>query len=113
MNGGTRTMVATAITATALVMAGCSSGSTQAPTGNKDTDFINTLKSHGLHAPAGMSESDWEKLSIDTAHSTCDMLGMHAGGVTMMSGQKLIDMSEGESKIRNEATVEIYCQDKR
>jgi hypothetical protein len=107
-------IAAVAITAATLALAGCSSGGdTQATTGNKDVDFINTLKSHGLHAPAGMDESQWEKLSIDTAHSMCDMLGMRAGGVTMMRGQALIDNSQGEAKIRNEATVSIFCPEKR
>jgi hypothetical protein len=60
-----------------------------------------------------MDESQWEKLTIDMAHSTCDTLGMHAGPVTVMRGQALINNSVGDAKIRNEAIVSIYCPEKR
>ncbi|OBC00216.1 DUF732 domain-containing protein [Mycobacterium sp. 852002-40037_SCH5390672] len=105
-----KSLMAAAITVTALI-SGCSNN---APSSNNappspDAQFISTLKSHGLHPPAGMSEDQWEKLQIDNAHSMCDMLGVGP----MMRGQALIDESVGDSKIRNEAMVSIYCPDKR
>jgi hypothetical protein len=48
-----KTVVATAITAAALVLGtACSTGNTGSTgsTGNQDADFINVLKSDGIHA---------------------------------------------------------------
>jgi hypothetical protein len=87
-----------AIAVSALLLTGCSSAS-------PDERFIGTLRSHGLHPPAGMSDNYWERLSIDTAHSICDLTA--SGG--LMNRDQLVANSIGEAKVRNEAAVSIYC----
>ena len=94
------------IAAAALTLAvGTACGSTQGAHADPDAQFISTLKSHGLHPPAGMSEDQWEKLSIDTAHSFCDLTAKGA----LNNRNDLLANSVGDAKVINEAAVAAYC----
>ena len=61
---------ATAITSALLVGAGVAHA-------DADSDYINSLKSHGLSPTPGIPEAQWEAGAIKAAHDIC---GMAASG---------------------------------
>jgi hypothetical protein len=93
------------IMAAALAVAALSTGCAHAVHADPDSAYISNLKSHGLHAPAGMTESQWEKMAIDQAHTLCDLIA--TGKV--MSRDELLANSVGDAKVMNDAAVATYC----
>ncbi len=75
-----------------------------------DSDFINSLRSHGLSPTPGISESQWEASAIKAAHDIC---GLAASGQTR-DGIKAQYAAKNPDHVNNvnatiDAAVTTYC----
>jgi hypothetical protein len=101
-----KAIVASAITAVAVVLGGCHAGPriNAAP----DQRFIANLKSYGMQAPPGLTESQWEAMAISSGHNVCTLLGQ---GVITRDEINSGDTSSPFLQIRtlDYAAIDVYC----
>jgi hypothetical protein len=91
------------------VLTGAAIGFAPVAQADNDSDFINSLKSHGL-SPVGVSESQWETDVISNAHQICDMA---AGGLSRDDIKTHFEASYPDKKEivdkMTDAAVSTYC----
>jgi hypothetical protein len=76
---------------------------------DKDSDYINNLKNHGL-SPVGISESQWETDVISNAHQICDMAanGLSRDGIKAHFEPTYPDKKDIVDRM-TDAAVATYC----
>jgi hypothetical protein len=88
------------------VLGGCHAGPriNAAP----DQRFIANLKSYGMQAPPGLTESQWEAMAISSGHNVCTLLGQ---GVITRDEINSGDTSSPFLQIRtlDYAAIDVYC----
>jgi hypothetical protein len=99
-----KAIAATALTLSALLVG---AGVAHADT---DSDYINSLKSHGLSPTPGISESQWEAGAIKAAHDICGMAasGQSRDGIKARYGAKNPDHADNVNATID-AAVATYC----